>query len=102
MEPKNTLESYIQKESFFRSVVEDRSDIIFIVDYDGKILYHNPAVSNVLGYPLRSLFNSSFYDYIIKDDLEQFKVKFQECTKFPDSSERKLSTLYLSSEPHGK
>ncbi len=85
METNITLESYIQKESFFKSVVEDGSDIIFIVDYDGKILYHNPAVSNVLGYPPRSLFNSSFYDYIIKDDLEQFKVKFQECAKFPYS-----------------
>ena len=85
METNTTLESYIQEESFFKSVVEDGSDIIFIVDYDGNILYHNPAVSNVLGYPPRSLFNSSFYDYILNDELEQFKIKFQECTKFPYS-----------------
>jgi len=85
MEINSTLKSYIQKESFFKSVVEDGSDIIFIVDYNCNILYHNPAVSNVLGYPTQSLFNESFYKYIDPDDVSQFKIKFVECTKFPYS-----------------
>lgn len=80
-----TLKSYIQKESFFKAVVEDGSDIIFIVDYEGSIQYHNPAVSGVLGYPPGSLTNESFYDYIHPSDRSSFKIKFEECTKFPYS-----------------
>ena len=35
------LEAYVKKGSFYKAVVEDGSDIIFIVNYEGKILYHN-------------------------------------------------------------
>ncbi len=79
------LQSYIQKESFFKAVVEDGSDIIFIVYYDGTILYHNPAVHHVMGYPVNSLVNESFFDYLDPEIVESFKIKFNECLKFPYS-----------------
>ena len=85
MPEKSKLRSYIQKEIFYKSVVEDGSDIIFIVDYKGNILYHNPAVHHILGYPVDSLINDSFYNYLYPDDIDLFKTKFKECTKFPYS-----------------
>ena len=76
MPEKLKLRSYIQKELFYKSVVEDGSDIIFIVDYNGIILYHNPAVNHILGYPFNSLINESFYSYLSPDDINLFKTKF--------------------------
>ncbi len=84
--PRNSkLKLYIEEESFYKSVVEDGSDIIFIVDYSGVILYHNPAVYHILGYPIKSLIGDSFYNYLSNENSEQFKIKFKECIKFPYS-----------------
>jgi len=85
MPEKSKLKSYIQKELFYKSVVEDGSDIIFIVDYAGIILYHNPAVNHILGYPINSLVDDSFYNYLSPDNIDLFKTKFKECIKFPYS-----------------
>ena len=58
------LDTYVKQETFYKAVVEDGSDIIFIVDYAGQILYHNPAVFGTLGYPSDSLVGEIFFDYI--------------------------------------
>ncbi|MFM8744804.1 MAG: ATP-binding protein, partial [Cytophagales bacterium] len=46
-------------------MVEDGSDLIFIVDYQGKILYHNNSVKDTLGYNAKSLVGKNFFDYIL-------------------------------------
>lgn len=70
------LESYIRKGSFYEAVVEDGSDIIFIVDFSGKILYHNSSVRETLGYRAKSLIGKSFFDFILPATLEEFKSNF--------------------------
>ncbi len=60
-----SLSSYVSKGGFFRAVVEDGSDLIFIVDYEGKILYHNNSVKGTLGYKAKSLIGKNFFDYIL-------------------------------------
>lgn len=62
-----SLSSYISKGGFFRAVVEDGSDLIIIVDYEGKILYHNNSVKGTLGYKAKSLIGKNFFDYILPD-----------------------------------
>lgn len=76
-----TLENYIRKGLFYESVVEDGSDIIFIVDFDGNILYHNASVSDTLGYKAKSLMGKNFFDFILPASLEEFKSKFKEIQK---------------------
>ncbi len=44
------LNKYIEKEKFYKDVVEDGSDVIFVVDFDLNILYHNPSVQHTIGY----------------------------------------------------
>lgn len=61
----SSLASYVMKGGFFRAVVEDGSDLIFIVDYNGKILYHNNSVKGTLGYKAKSLINKNFFDYVL-------------------------------------
>ena len=85
MPPNQDLRDYIQEESFFKAVVEDGSDVIFIVDYEGNILYHNQAVHHILGYPIGSLVGDVFFNYLHPESVEDIKTKFQECTKYPYS-----------------
>jgi PAS domain S-box-containing protein len=76
-----SLEGYIRKGSFYEAVVEDGSDIIFIVDFTGNILYHNSSVHETLGYRSRSLIGKNFFDYILPETLTELKNKFKKSQK---------------------
>ncbi len=76
-----SLATYVRKGSFYKSVVEDGSDIIFIVDYDGNILYHNNSVRATLGYRPSSLVGKNFYDYVPEDLLPNFRKELKKSTK---------------------
>src|SRR5688500_12947329 len=77
----NPLEAYIRKGLFYEAVVEDGSDIIFIVDFNGNILYHNASVKETLGYKSKSLIGKSFFDYLFPTSVEDFKEKFKQSQK---------------------
>lgn len=70
------LTDYVKKGKFYQAVVEDGSDIIFIVDFDGKVLYHNKSVHEVLGYKSRSLVGKNFFDYIAPEALGPLRKNF--------------------------
>lgn len=76
-----SLSSYVKKGLFYKSVVEDGSDIIFIVDYEGIILYHNHSVKETLGYKTGSLVGKNFFDYLPPNLLPYFKKEFNKSTK---------------------
>lgn len=75
------LEVYIRKGFFYEAVVEDGSDIIFIVDYSGNIFYHNASVRETLGYQSKSLIGKNFFDYILPETREKLKSKFRQSQK---------------------
>lgn len=71
------LDNYVRRGAFYEAVVEDGSDIIFIVDYSGKIRYHNASVKETLGYRSKSLIGKNFFDFILPESLDDFKRKFK-------------------------
>ena len=75
------LQSYVRKGSFYQAVVEDGSDLIFVVDFQGNILYHNSSVRGTLGYRAKSLIGKNFLDYIHPAELDEFGRKFKSCQK---------------------
>jgi PAS domain S-box-containing protein len=75
--PEFKLRNYIRKGSFYKAVVEDGSDIIFVVDFNGNILYHNASVRETLGYRSGSLLGKNFFDYILPQELDEFKKQFK-------------------------
>jgi PAS domain S-box-containing protein len=76
-----SLSTYVKKGLFYKSVVEDGSDIILIVDYDGTILYHNHSVKETLGYKTGSLVGKNFFNFISPDSLPHLKKEFNKSTK---------------------
>ncbi len=73
----NSLKRYVEKGLFYKSVVEDGSDIIFVVDYHGEILYHNASVEETLGHKPNSLIGKNFFDFILPGTLGEFRKKYQ-------------------------
>jgi PAS domain S-box-containing protein len=71
------LDNYVKRGAFYETVVEDGSDIIFIVDYSGNIRYHNTSVKETLGYRSKSLIGKNFFGFIKPETLDDFKRKFK-------------------------
>ncbi len=76
-----SLKDYVRKGLFYKSVVEDGSDIIFIVNYAGEILYHNHSVEETLGYKANSLIGRFFFDLILPETLPEFTREFKSSTR---------------------
>ncbi|MCA6073336.1 PAS domain-containing hybrid sensor histidine kinase/response regulator [Fulvivirga sedimenti] len=83
MKETSSLLDYIKHGAFFKTVVEDGSDIVFIVDYDGNILYNNHSVYELLGYPDGHLNGKCFFDFIDDETVEEFKTAFKKSIKKP-------------------
>lgn len=75
------LQQYVIKGLFYKAVVEDGSDVIFVVDYDGNINYHNASVKETLGYKPKSLNGKNFFDFIIPAEQESLRIKFKQSQK---------------------
>jgi PAS domain S-box-containing protein len=75
------LQNYVKRGSFYEAVVEDGSDIIFIVDYAGNIRYHNASVRETLGYRSKSLIGKNFFGFILPETVEDFKKRFKQSQK---------------------
>jgi PAS domain S-box-containing protein len=75
------LQQYVTKGSFYKAVVEDGSDLIFVVDFDGNICYHNASVGDTLGYKSKKLTGKNFFDYILPSSLADFRSKFKQSQK---------------------
>src|SRR5688572_30039309 len=75
------LEKYVTKGSFYKAVVEDGSDLIFVVDFQGNICYHNSSVRDTLGYRSKSLIGKNFFDYILASTREDLIIRFKQSQK---------------------
>ena len=75
------FKQYIRKGSFYSAVVEDGSDLIFIVDFDGNIHYHNSSVKGTLGYRGNILHGKNIFDFIPPGSVDQLKRKFRQSEK---------------------
>src|SRR5688572_4934073 len=75
------LQQYVTKGSFYKAVVEDGSDLIFVVDFNGNICYHNSSVRDTLGYRSKTLIGKNFFDFVLPSSLEELRVKFLQSQK---------------------
>jgi PAS domain S-box-containing protein len=71
-ERERALKALRESEEKFRSIVETTKDWIWHIDPQGRILYANPAVENILGYRPEELLGTSVLDCIHPD--EQLEV----------------------------
>ncbi len=65
---KGVEDALRQSEDRFRSIVQQLSDIVFIIDEEGNIKYDTPSIKNVLGYDEGFLVGKSYFEFIHPDD----------------------------------
>lgn len=68
-ERKLAVELLRRSEEHFRSLIENASDIITVVDLDGTIRYESPAVERVLGYKPEELVGRNVNEFTHPDDV---------------------------------
>jgi PAS domain S-box-containing protein len=73
-------EKYRQSQEIFGLIAENVSDLIAVVDLEGKRLYNNPAYKTVIGDPDQLKGTDSFQE-IHPDDREKVKQIFQETVR---------------------
>ncbi|MEA2165990.1 MAG: hypothetical protein QOK37_4117 [Thermoanaerobaculia bacterium] len=67
-EREDALRAVRHSEEHFRSIIENVSDIIAIVELDGRLRYGSPSIGRVLGYSRADLFGMQAIDLIHPDD----------------------------------
>ncbi|MBL7848544.1 MAG: response regulator [Cyclobacteriaceae bacterium] len=92
-----SLQSYVSKGRFYKSVVDDGSDLVFVVDYEGNILYHNAAVRD-LGYRPGSLNGKSFFDFMPSEGVPSLRKQFTRCCRKEFSEAIEFEFLTKSGE----
>ena len=74
------LKQFVDKGLFFKPVVEDGSDLVMVVNYQGDIQYHNGSLS-YYGYKKKELVGKNFFDFTPPEELKKLKKAFQSSTR---------------------
>lgn len=75
-EKKKSADLLKQSEELFKSIVENSSDIITLLDATGKILYQSTSVQQHMGYEKNELAGKHFHEFIHPDDLPKVLTEF--------------------------
>ncbi|MDI6876785.1 MAG: PAS domain S-box protein [Methanomicrobiales archaeon] len=75
-----------EEEARFRSVVQNSSDLITMVDGQGRILYESPATRRILGYPAGKRVGASIFDYVHGDDRAAVREAFARAVTEPGTA----------------
>lgn len=72
-----------ESEERFRSVVQNSSEVVNIVDIDGTVKYASPALERVLGHRSEEFVGQNVLDFVHPDDLPGVARKTQEALREP-------------------
>jgi PAS domain S-box-containing protein len=70
-------------DQWFRSLIENSSDITTIIAADGTILYKSPSVTRVIGYRPEELTGRNAYELVHPDDRALTRKRFDEAFRTP-------------------
>ncbi|MGQ3329966.1 PAS domain-containing protein [Halorubrum sp. FL23] len=70
----------------FREFLEYGSDLVTVVDADGRVRYESPSVEEVLGYEQGSTVGRSPLGYVHPDDRERVTERFYRALNDPDET----------------
>ncbi|NMB77763.1 MAG: response regulator [Methanomicrobiales archaeon] len=82
-ESRKSAEQARHNEEFFRSLIEDTSDVIAILNADGTIRHESPSINRTLGYAAEELVNTSLYSIIPEEETKKARVIFESILENP-------------------
>ena len=87
-ERKRAEEALRESEERFRSLIQNASDVITILEPDGIIRYESPSVERVLGYHPEERIGKKTFDYVHPEDKERVRSTFAEALDSPGQVKR--------------
>ncbi len=72
-----------EKERYYRSLIENSSDIISIIDIEGKYQYLSPSFEKQFGHFAIDFIGEDAFQYIHPDDVAEVKTLFNKVKKIP-------------------
>ncbi|MBA2731978.1 MAG: PAS domain S-box protein, partial [Acidobacteria bacterium] len=82
-ERKRAAETLQRSEEYFRSLIENATDIVSIVDADGVRRYISPSVERLLGYRPEELIGQNSFGLVHPEDVPELTALFAEGIKHP-------------------
>jgi len=82
---KRTEEVMRYQEHFFRSLIENSSDVFTIIGADGKLRYFSPSYERVLGHVLESRIGGNMLDNIYPEDFDGVVAAWRSLLSEPGS-----------------
>ena len=76
-ERKQAEEALQKSEERFRTMIQQSSDVIVILDKQGRFIYSTPSAKTVFGYSDEEILGKTPLDFAHKDDHEEINKKFQ-------------------------
>jgi len=92
-------ERVLQSEIRFRAIIQNSSDIIRILDREGRIQYESPSAERILGYPAGSLIGRDPLEFIHPEDLDRVKQDFRQVI---DKANAGIPTEFRILNAHGE
>lgn len=83
---KRADKNFLQNEKHYQMLMENISDLIMIIAYDGMILYASPSTIRLLGFKPVELIGENLFDYTHPDDREKTINFFHVFIQNPNSS----------------
>jgi len=80
---KTLEEQSRQNEEFFRSLIEDTSDVIAVLDRDGTLRHESPSIFRCLGYSPERIVGKPFSVIFSEESLPVFRQVLDEILKTP-------------------
>lgn len=90
---KASAEQSRQNEEFFRSLLEESSDIIAILNRDGSVRYESPSLSRSLGYPQDQVAGRRFSSFVTEADAGHLEQILGEVAANPGTVRRVKLTV---------
>ena len=75
-----------QNEAKWRSLLQNSSNLITILEGDGTIKYASPAIERILGYKPKELIGKNTFDFVHTDDIPFLEKDFQEVLQNPTTA----------------
>jgi len=80
-ERKRAEKALLESEEKFRSIMENSTDAMFLIDQQGQIVYTNKAVINMSGYTIEEMKNKTIVDLSPPDRIDEYLNLFSQGLK---------------------
>lgn len=95
VEREQWQKSLIEKEKYFRTLVESSHEIIGIVDINGVMQYVSESVKKILGYNSYEMIGKSFFEFIPEHNIKQVKQNFNNTVTVQKANNNNVDTVKI-------